>query len=283
VGNEVINSLHESKTNMSLVLVMGICIGAIMGLTGAGGGILAVPVLVAGMGWTMQQAAPVALIAVAAGAAVGALDGFRQRLVRYKAAILMSLCGIPVTYLGQKWANLMPQFILIGGFGLLMVAVSWRFYRQSQQKLMVDGEDSLRLAFINDATGKFIWTPVSALVLASIGMLTGLMTGLLGVGGGFLIVPLMRRFTYLAVPGIVATSLFVITLVGSGGVINALLAGAVIPVVETSSFVAAMIGGMVIGRQVSRQLKPWHVQRGFSVLLFGVSVYMLTKAYALLA
>ncbi len=262
---------------------MGICIGAIMGLTGAGGGILAVPVLVAGMGWTMQQAAPVALIAVAAGAAVGALDGFRQRLVRYKAAILMSLCGIPVTYLGQKWANLMPQFILIGGFGLLMVAVSWRFYRQSQQKLMVDGEDSLRLAFINDATGKFIWTPVSALVLASIGMLTGLMTGLLGVGGGFLIVPLMRRFTYLAVPGIVATSLFVITLVGSGGVINALLAGAVIPVVETSSFVAAMIGGMVIGRQVSRQLKPWHVQRGFSVLLFGVSVYMLTKAYALLA
>ena len=118
------------------------------------------------------------------------------------------------------------------------------------------------------------------MVLAAIGMLTGLMTGLLGVGGGFLIVPLMRRFTHLAVPGIVATSLFVITLVGSGGVVNALLAGAELPVVETSSFVGAMITGMLIGRRVSRKLQAWQVQRGFAALLFSISLYMLAKAYS---
>jgi len=56
-------------------------IEAVMGLTVTGGGILAVPVLVAGMHWSMQQAAPVALIAVAAGAAVGATDSFKQGLV----------------------------------------------------------------------------------------------------------------------------------------------------------------------------------------------------------
>ena len=264
---------------MTLVLVLGIFIGAIMGLTGAGGGILAVPVLVAGMHWSMQQAAPVALIAVAAGAAVGAIDGFRHRLVRYKAAILMAICGIPVTRLGQYWAHLLPQYLLMGGFALLMLAVSWRFYKQSKQTHLNSEEDALRLAFISNETGKFIWTPVAALVLAAIGMLTGLMTGLLGVGGGFLIVPLMRRFTHLAVPGIVATSLFVITLVGSGGVANALLAGAELPVVETSSFVGAMIGGMLIGRRVSRNLQAWQVQRGFALLLFAVSLYMLSKAY----
>jgi uncharacterized membrane protein YfcA len=264
---------------VTLVLVLGIFIGAIMGLTGAGGGILAVPVLVAGMHWSMQQAAPVALIAVAAGAAVGAIDGFRQRLVRYKAAILMAICGIPVTRLGQYWAHLLPQFLLMGGFALLMLAVSWRFYKQSKQTQVNPEEDTLRLAFISNDTGKFIWTPVAALVLAAIGMLTGLMTGLLGVGGGFLIVPLMRRFTHLAIPGIVATSLFVITLVGSGGVANALLAGAELPVVETSSFVGAMIGGMLIGRRVSRKLQAWQVQRGFALLLFAVSLYMLGKAY----
>ena len=135
------------------------------------------------------------------------------------------------------------------------------------------------MAFINSDTGKFIWTPIAALILAGIGMLTGLMTGLLGVGGGFLIVPLMRRFTHLAVPGIVATSLFVITLVGSGGVVNALLAGAELPMIETSGFVGAMISGMLIGRRVSRKLQPWQVQRGFAVLLFFVSGYMLFKAY----
>lgn len=250
-----------------------------MGLTGAGGGILAVPVLVTGMHWTMQQAAPVALIAVAAGAAVGAIDGFRHRLVRYKAAILMAVCGIPVTRLGQYWAHLLPQFLLMGGFALLMLAVSWRFYKQSNQTQANPEEDALRYAFINSETGKFIWTPVAALVLASIGILTGLMTGLLGVGGGFLIVPLMRRFTHLAIPGIVATSLFVITLVGSGGVVNALLAGAELPAVETSNFVGAMISGMLIGRRVSRNLQAWQVQRGFAILLFAISLYMLAKAY----
>ncbi len=263
-----------------MVLLSGILIGAIMGLTGAGGGILAVPVLVAGMHWTMLQAAPVALIAVASGAAVGAIDGFRQGLVRYKAAILMAVCGVPMTRIGQHWAHVTPQYILMASFGFLMIIVSWRFYKQSQQRHLGLEEDALRLAFINSKTGKFIWTPIAALVLALIGMLTGLMTGLLGVGGGFLIVPLMRRFTHLALPGIVATSLFVITLVGSGGVVNALISGAQLPLAETSGFVGAMISGMLMGRLVSRKLQAWQVQLGFSALLMCVSVYMLFKAYS---
>jgi hypothetical protein len=89
----------------------------------------------------------------------------------------------------------------------------------------------------------------------------------------------MRRFTRLAVPGIVATSLFVIALVGMGGVGNALMAGVELPLVETSSFVIAMVGGMLLGRSVSRKLQAWQVQRGFALLLWGVSVYMLYEAY----
>lgn len=264
---------------MIIVAVLGVFIGATMGLTGAGGGILAVPVLVAGMHWSMQQAAPVALIAVSAGAAVGAIDGFKHKLVRYKAAILMSICGVPITRLGQNWASVLPQYILLGGFSLLMLVVSWRFYEQSKQKNKALDEDFLRLAFIHSETGKFVWTPLAAIVLGAIGALTGLMTGLLGVGGGFLIVPLMRRFTHLAIPGIVATSLFVITLVGAGGVMNAVLSGAELPHLETASFITAMICGMLLGRSVSRKLKSEQVQRGFALLLAFVSVYMLVKAY----
>jgi uncharacterized protein len=58
-------------------LILGAIVGAVLGLTGAGGGILAVPALVAGMGWPMQQATPVALVAVAGSAAIGALEAFR--------------------------------------------------------------------------------------------------------------------------------------------------------------------------------------------------------------
>jgi len=64
----------------------------------------------------------------------------------------------------------------------------------------------------------------------------------------------------MAVPGIVATSLFGITLVGDGGVISALPAGAELPVIETSSFVDAMVSGMLVGRKVSRRLQAWQVQ-----------------------
>ena len=118
---------------------------------------------------------------------------------------------------------------------------------------------------------------MTTLVLGSIGALTGLMTGLIGVGGGFLIVPLMRRFTDLAMPGIVATSLCVITLVGCGGVLNAVLSGAELPLVETTSFIATVIGGMLVGRGISRKLQPWQVQRAFALLLSMVSIYMLRQ------
>ena len=125
---------------------MGVMIGAIMGLTGAGGGILAVPVLVGTLNWPMQTAAPVALIAVASGALVGAIDGFRLGLVRYKAAMLMALCGVPLTRLGQHWAQLLPHEGLMIGFGVLLWVVSARFFKQSSATLAQESSLSLHWA-----------------------------------------------------------------------------------------------------------------------------------------
>jgi uncharacterized membrane protein YfcA len=105
------------------------------------------------------------------------------------------------------------------------------------------------------------------------------MTGLLGVGGGFLIVPLMRRFTDLSMQGIVATSLFVITLVSGGGVVNAYLSGAHFPALETSCFVAAMVSGMLVGRQAASRLPGAQLQKGFAVLLLAVGGFMFWKAF----
>ncbi|MFB9158825.1 TSUP family transporter, partial [Chromobacterium violaceum] len=85
---------------MALTLLLGVLVGAVLGLTGAGGGILAVPALMASQGWSVPQAAPVALLAVAAGAALGAWEGWRRGEVRYRAAALMALCGLPGSALG---------------------------------------------------------------------------------------------------------------------------------------------------------------------------------------
>jgi uncharacterized protein len=89
---------------MLAVIFIGLAIDAVMGLTGAGagGGVLAVPALVAALGFSMKQAAPIAMVAVACGALVGTVEGLARGLVRYKAAALMAIAGVPLASLGQQ-------------------------------------------------------------------------------------------------------------------------------------------------------------------------------------
>ncbi len=266
---------------MLVALILGVLVGAVLGLTGAGGGILAVPALVVGLGWSMQQAAPVALIAVAGGAAIGAIEGFRRRLVRYRAAILMAATGIPVTFIGIRLAHSVPQRVLLAVFALVMLVVAARLLWQAFQPSSSAAQSDRVVGRMNLASGRLVWNASTALVLSGIGALTGFMTGLLGVGGGFVIVPLLRRFTDIDMHSIVATSLFVIAIVGIGGVCSALLGGANLPREATLLFTGATAAGMLVGRLASRRLSAAQVQLGFAAVVLAVAVELLVKAAAL--
>ncbi|HEX2530931.1 MAG TPA: sulfite exporter TauE/SafE family protein [Burkholderiaceae bacterium] len=263
---------------MLISSLLGILIGAVLGLTGAGGGILAVPALVAGMGWTMQQAAPIALIAVAGGAAVGAVEGWRRKLVRYRAAMLMAATGVPLTALGVRVAQAVPQQWLMGVFAAVMLLAAAHLLRRSAVHTTRHAAAPSRLGQINAETGRFDWSWSTGLLLAAIGALTGFMTGLLGVGGGFVVVPMLRRFTNVSMHGIVATSLLVVALVGTGGVLAALLHGAVVPFEATAFFSMATVAGMVAGRLAAQHLSAHRVQQGFAGVLLVVALGLLVKA-----
>ncbi|KVD07329.1 hypothetical protein WI80_18565 [Burkholderia ubonensis] len=264
---------------MLISLVLGGIVGAVLGLTGAGGGILAVPALVVGMGWPMQQATPVALVAVAGSAALGALEGFRRGLVRYRAAFLMAAAGVPLTTLGVRLAHVLPQRVLLALFAATMLVVAGRLL---QQALRTPGgavqASPLCVGRVNPDTGRLVWSWPAGVALASTGAVTGLMTGLLGVGGGFVIVPMLRKFTDVSMHGIVATSLMVIALVGTGGVIATLAAGTHAPLDVTLWFTATTALGMAAGRGVSRFLSARHVQVGFAAALVCVALGLLVKA-----
>jgi uncharacterized membrane protein YfcA len=88
---------------MGASLILGALVGVIMGLTGAGGGILAVPLLVFGLHLTVASAAPLGLLAVGIAAAMGAAVGLRAGVVRYRAALLIALTGIVFNPLGCGW------------------------------------------------------------------------------------------------------------------------------------------------------------------------------------
>nr|WP_276583706.1 sulfite exporter TauE/SafE family protein [Pseudomonas sp. RIT-PI-AD] len=260
-----------------LAVVYGLAVGVTFGLTGAGGGILAVPALVIGLGWSMPTAAPVALLAVAAAAATGAVQGLREGLVRYRAALLMASAGALLSPLGVELAQRLPHRVLTTAFALVMTLVALRLVRQAFGHVACDpAADSPRPPCrLDPASGRFRWTPRVSAILAAIGALAGLLSGLLGVGGGFLIVPALRRVSDVPLHGIVATSLMVIALVSGFAAFGALSAGVRIDAMG-ASFIAASVAGMLVGRRLSGRLPARFIQVGFAgvCLIVAVSLFL---------
>lgn len=265
---------------MLLATFFGLLIGLVLGLTGAGGGILAVPALVLGLGWTMTQAAPVALMAVGAAAAVGAVEGLRKGLVRYRAALLMAVLGGAFTPFGLYFAHRLPQALLMGLFSLILVLVALRMHRQARGPSGVQAEHGWQQknCMLDEHTGRLRWTLRCSLTLALVGSCCGLLTGLLGVGGGFLLVPAFRQLTDIRVHGIVATSLMVIALISAVAVVGALRVGVVIPPAG-GVFIAASVAGMIAGRLAAPRLPAKGLQEGFAGLCIVVAGYLLFKTF----
>ncbi|WP_047243018.1 sulfite exporter TauE/SafE family protein [Chromobacterium subtsugae] len=262
---------------MLLMLLLGALVGAVLGLTGAGGGILAVPALMAAQGWSLPQAAPVALLAVAAGAALGAYEGWRRQLVRYRAAAWMAASGVPFAAAGASVAHLLPAPLLSTLFALAMLIVAARSWRTAGGAATRDGRAAP--CRLDPETGRLRWSPAAAAALAGVGAVTGFLTGLLGVGGGFVIVPALRRLSDLSMHAIVATSLLAIALVGCGGVLAALWHGTRVPALPSAVFVLAAMGGMLLGRRLIRRLSPPQVLRGFAALTVAVAAVVLWRAW----
>lgn len=267
-----------------MALAIGVAVGLIMGLTGAGGGMLALSALVLLLDWKMEQATPVALMAVTAGACIGGIDGLRRKLVRYRAAALMALMGSPFAVAGVQVARLLPQQWLMLSFALLLFWVGTRLMKKNRASHVTPEtatEAAGRQAFarLNPLTGRFDWTPGTTAIIASIGGAAGFMTGLLGVGGGFVIVPLLRRYSNVSMHTAVATSLMVIALVGAVGVGTALVQGVSLPAEFTAVFIAATIAGMLLGRRLVAYLPAKTVQHLFAILLLLVAFSMLVKAF----
>ncbi len=265
-----------------IALSLGSLIGLVLGLTGAGGGILAVPALTLGLGWSMTQASPIALLAVGSAAAIGVLSAHQNRLVRYRAAMLISINGMIAAPLGQYLAHRLPERALTLGFAVVMIIVAARLWRSVAAHTLSDDSisaDALRPRRINIKTGRIQWNRTSFITLSIIGLLTGLTTGLLGVGGGFIIVPALLRCSNITLEGIVATSLLVISLVSLGAFVSAVTTGDVTLTLGAGSFVLGAAAGMLLGRHFSGKLPKHIVLRLLAVLIIAVSLVLLYRKF----
>lgn len=255
---------------------LGLVVGLILALTGAGGGILAVPLLVFGTGASVSEAGPIGLMAVGLAAALGAVLGLRAGLVRYRAAVLIAATGMLLSPAGLWAARQADGRWLAVLFALVLLYVALKTFRQAAGKGPVATAANV-VCKRDGGAGRFIWTRPCALVMSLSGALAGLLSGLLGVGGGFVMVPALQRYTDLPVKSAVATSLAVIALISLMGVVSTAASGHLDWAIALP-FSAGALAGMLGGRSLASRLAGPQLQKAFAGVSAVVAIAMIVKA-----
>lgn len=256
--------------------LLGLAVGLILALTGAGGGILAVPLLVFGTGVKVAEAAPIGLLAVGMAATLGAVLGLKAGAVRYRAALLVAAAGMLLAPAGLKAARLVDGRWLGLLFAATLLYVAARTYRQAAGTGPVQAARAPACVRAS-RTGRFVWTRPCARALALSGAAAGFLSGLLGVGGGFVMVPALQRYTDLPVKPAVATSLAVIAIISAGGVATAAMHGA-IEWGRAAPFAAGALAGMLGGRSLAARVAGPLLQKAFAAVSALVAVGMVARA-----
>ena len=256
-------------------LALGGVVGLILALTGAGGGILAVPLLVFGTGIGVAAAGPIGLMAVGMAAALGAVLGLRAGVVRYRAAVLIAATGMLLSPAGLWAARQIDSRWLTLLFALVLLYVALNTFRQASGK----GAPATPAHVVckrDGGSGRFIWTRPCAVAMALSGGLAGVLSGLLGVGGGFVMVPALQRYTDLPMKSAVATSLAVIALISLMGVAATAATGGMEWAIALP-FSAGALAGMLGGGKLAGRLAGPQLQKGFAAVSALVAVAMIVK------
>lgn len=261
-----------------LAPVLGLAVGFVLALTGAGGAIIAVPLLVFGLHLTMAQAAPVGLLAVAVAAGLGALLGWRAKVLRYRAAAVMAAAGLLASPAGLWLGQRLPNAPLTVLFAVVLAAVAWRTLNLATRELR--GEAVNRPAAppcrLDPSEGRLHWNLPCARALLAAGGAAGFLSGLLGVGGGFVLVPTLLAFTDLPMKAVLATTMGVLALVSAGVVFHAGVSGQV-PWAIALPFAGGAVAGLLGGRLFAGRLSGPRLQQGFAILSMLIAAAMLIR------
>lgn len=243
---------------------LAVLIGAVLGMLGGGGSVLMVPVLLYLVGLNPKTALATSQILLAATSAVAVLVHIRARRVVWSTGVLFGAASMLGAYCGGHAARYVPARLLLLGFTGLMVLSAAQMLR-GRQLGSRPGSAPRALAY-RGLSARF----------AAIGFLTGSLAGMLGVGGGFLIVPALSLFGGLPIEKAVGTSLFVISLQSLAGSIG-YLGHVTVDVPVVVQLAAAMALGSIGGGLLSRRLPAALLRRLFAGLLLGVALFMLLR------
>ena len=270
---------------LPLSILFGALVGFALGLTGGGGSLLAVPLLVYGLAIAPREAFGVSLAAVGATALVGVIPRIRAGQVEIGTGILFAIAGMLGAPLGTWVAGMISETILLMLFSVLMLVVAWRLWSKAVPKdasvaRLACETENRRSACQRTTDGRLQLTSRCAMLLGLVGLIAGFLSGMFGVGGGFVIVPALVLFSGMPIRKAVATSLLVIVLVSVSGVASHFAAGRGISLEITGLFVLGGVIGMSLGRVVSERLPAQVLQKVFASGIVAVAVFIVGKTIA---
>jgi uncharacterized membrane protein YfcA len=241
-----------------LTIGLAVLVGVSLGLLGGGGSILTVPLLAYVAGLDAKHAIATSLLVVGVTSAVGAVSHARAGRVQWRTGLVFGSAGMAGAYAGGLTARLIPGTVLLVGFALIMIATAVAMLR-GRKDASVEPPRSLPLFK----------------VLAQ-GVAVGLVTGLVGAGGGFLVVPALALLGGLPMPVAVGTALVVISMNSFAGLAGHLssahidwrLAGAV---------TAAALIGTLVGARLTALVNPAALRRAFGWFVLVMASVILAE------
>lgn len=259
---------------------LGFLIGVSLGALGGGGSILAVPVLVFVAGQTPGQATTTSLLVVGVAAVVGAIGHWRQGRVRIGPGLLFGLLGIVGSLAGSALNRRLDGDVLLLAFAGLILVAAWRIIVGCPSCTRVGETDALRDDASSEGAVIVGGRPDTRTVLKIVaaGTVVGFLTGLFGVGGGFVIVPALALVLRYPMPQAIGTSLVVIA-VNTAMAFGARLGGS-IDWGTTLLFTVAATAGVGAGTRIADRIEPKTMQRAFAALLVAVALYTGGRAAA---
>jgi uncharacterized membrane protein YfcA len=235
-------------------------IGLSLGLTGAGGSIVTLPVLVYLAGVPPREAVGLSLLVVGAAAAAGAVLRWRSGDFHPRAALLFALSGMAGAWLGGEFTRLVSPELLMALFAVLMLGVAGRmlFSRDGETTMSPECQP---------------WRCLGA------GAGAGILTGFLGVGGGFLLMPALIKFARLPLRMATGTSLAVIAFNSAAG-FAAHLGDGPVDWKLAGLFSGLAVTGALAGNAMSAKLPVERLRQGFAAMVLTTGAVMLWRVLA---
>lgn len=253
--------------------VLAVQVGITLGMLGSGGSILSVPILVYVMGIEPTLATAYSLFIIGTTSLVGGIHKAKQKLVDFNKVVLFGIPAIISVFITRKIIvpripdiifttenfTLSKSILIMIVFAIVMIFASVRMIKPLKERIITDGEN------------------LNYYKIALLGILIGLVSGFVGAGGGFLIVPTLLFFTKTPMKMAVGTSLFIVSSQSLIGFMGDIMGNQIIDWELLGFFTIASIIGIFIGSMLSKKIDDEKLKTSFGWFVLAMGIYIIIK------